>query len=69
MKFVLTRFDELKEGSVIKHPARGKNARQGTVINIQSNKTEYALLIRWHDDDSVSTACQPGNYEIMKKEK
>lgn len=67
-KFKKTTFGELEEGFKIKYPARGKDARIGTVCDIQRAKKETAILVRWDDNGHVSQACKPDNYEITAKE-
>lgn len=67
-RFSKTPFGELEKGFKVKHPPKG--GRIGTVLDVQRKKKDKrtTILVRWDDDNSVSSASEPDNYEIMAKE-
>lgn len=68
-KLTETRFKDLKEGYEIKYPSRGKDAKTGTIIDIQRDKTDTSILVRWDNDEGVSSALRPHDSTILAKEK
>ena len=62
-KYVKTPFEDLEEGMMVKHP-KGKEARTGTIIDIQQDKENVSILVRWKEG-GVSSAMKPNQFEIL----